>query len=158
MEVWVILYLNFEELTALGAEAGRVLDAGAGRILDVATGRVLDAGTGHGIAAPTQLLTEVDSFAQLLIGDIAITSLEHHSSMRRVLDVLLRHSRARLDATIIDQHPAAEAAVAAYFDYAHMLAASARLDAIGLEMRALASLMTGADPESDSARRFAFPD
>jgi hypothetical protein len=140
----VILYLSFEELTALSAEAERVLDASAA--------------PGYGIAAPPQFLAEVESFAQLLIGDVAVTSIDQQRSMRRVIDVLLQRCRARMDAVILDQHPAAESAVAAYFDYAHVLAASSRLDIIGGEMEAMVRVMTGAEPDSDAARRFTFPE
>jgi hypothetical protein len=139
----VILYLSFEELTALNAEAERVLDA---------------AGAGHGIAAPPQFLAEVESFAQLLVGDVAITSLDHQRSVRRVVDVLVQRCRARMDAAVVEQHPAAEGAVAAYFDYAHVLAASSRIDVIGAEMQAMVHVITGDDPDSDAARRFSFPE
>jgi hypothetical protein len=140
----VILYLSFEELTALSAEAERVLDSSGSRT--------------HGIAAPPQFLAEVENFAQMLVGDIAVNSLEQHGSMRRVVDVLLQRARARMDTMVLEQHPAAESAVAAYFDYAHMLAASSRLDHVGSEMKALVDVMTGEDPESDAGRRFSFPD
>jgi hypothetical protein len=140
----VILYLNFEEVTALSAEAERMLDASAA--------------AGHGIAAPPQFLADVEQFAQLLIGDVAITSLDQHRRIRRVVDVMLQRSRGRMDAAITDQHPAAEMAVASYFDYAHLLSASHRLDVIGAEMEAMVRVMTGDDPDSDSGRRFSFPD
>jgi hypothetical protein len=140
----VILYLSFEELTALSAEAERVLDASAA--------------AGHGIAAPPQFLAEVETFAQLLVGDVTVTSIGQQRSMKRVVDVLLQRCRARMDALVLEQHPAAESAVAAYFDYAHVLAASGRLDVIGTEMEAMVRLMTGAEPDSEAARRFDFPD
>lgn len=139
----MILYLSFEELAALSAEAERTLDA---------------IGAGRGIAAPPQFHAEVEQFAQSLTGDVSVTSLQHHDSMRRVLDVLLQRARARMDTAVIEYHPAAEHAVAAYFDYAHMLAASSRLDVIRGEMEALVDLMTGETPDSDSSRRFSFPD
>jgi hypothetical protein len=140
----VILYLSFEELTALTAEAERVL--------------VAFAAPGQGIAAPPQLLADVEEFAQLLVGDVAVTSLEQQRRMRHVVDHLLGGCRERLDAAILEQHPAAEHAVAGYFDYAHILTASDRLDRIGVEMEALVQVMTGEDPDSDAGRRFIFPD
>jgi hypothetical protein len=140
----VILYLSFEELTALGAEAERLLDAATA--------------AGGGIAAPPQLLAEVEQFARLLIGDVTVSSLEHQRSMRRVVDHLLQRCRTRMDDSIVEQHPAAESAVAAYFDYAHVLAASDRLDRVGAEMTALVEVMTGEKPESETARRFSFPE
>jgi hypothetical protein len=140
----VILYLSFEELTALGAEAERVI--------------VASTADGHGIAAPPRLLAEVESFAQLLTGDVAVSTLDHQRSIRRVIDHLLNGCRARMDALILDQHPAAEGAVAAYFDYAHVLSASSRLDRLGTEMEVLLQVMTGEDPDSDAGRRFSFPE
>lgn len=140
----MILYLSFEELTALSAEAERVLDAGAA--------------SGTGIAAPPQFLAEVESFAQRLVGDVPVTSLDQQRSMHRVVEHLLHRCRVRMDTAIRENHPAAESAVAAYFDYAHVLAASQRLDVIGTEMSSLVQVMTGEDPESEAARRFTFPD
>jgi hypothetical protein len=140
----VILYLSFEELTALSAEAERALDASAS--------------TGHGIAAPPQLLAEVEQFAQLLTGDVAVTTLDQQRSMRRVIDHLLDACRVRMDTLVLDQHPAAEGAVAAYFDYAHVLSASSRVDRLGTEMEVLLQVMTGEDPDSDAGRRFSFPE
>jgi hypothetical protein len=140
----VILYLSFEELTALSAEAERVLG--------------VDGASGGGIAAPPQFLAEIEQFARLLVGDVNVENLEQQRSMRRVVDHLLQRCRVRMDSSITEQHPAAEAAVAAYFDYAHVLAASDRLDSIGAEMTALVQVMTGEDPESESASRFSFPE
>jgi hypothetical protein len=140
----MILYLSFEELTALSAEAERVLAAG-------------DA-TGYGIAAPPAFLAEVEQFAQLLVGDVAVESLEQQRSMRRVVDHLLGRCHRRMDALVTEQHAAAESAVAAYFDYAHVLTARTRLDVIGEEMAALVHVMTGEDPESEGGRRFEFPE
>jgi hypothetical protein len=140
----VILYLSFEELSALSAEAERVLAA--------------NGVAGHGIAAPPQFLAELEHFAQLLVGDVHVETLEQQRSMRRVVDVLLERCRVRMDRFVTEQHPAAESAVAAYFDYAHVLTASNRLDVIGTEMTALVQVLTDEDPESDTARRFSFPE
>jgi hypothetical protein len=140
----VILYLSFEELSALSAEAERVLAA--------------NAAAGHGIAAPPQFIAEVEHFAQLLVGDVHVETLQQQRSMNRVVEFLLERCRGRMERMVIEQHPAAEGAVAAYFDYAHVLSARHRLDAIGTEMAALVDLMTGDDPESDAGRRFSFPE
>jgi hypothetical protein len=141
----MILYLSFEELSALSAEAERVLAAHR-------------ATEGYGVAAPPQLMDEVEQFAQLLTGDVSVENLDQQRSMRRVVSYLLGGCRARMDRIVLEQHAAAESAVAAYFDYAHVLTASRRLDVIGEEMAALVEVMTGEDPESDAARRFVFPE
>jgi hypothetical protein len=144
----MILYLSFEELTALSAEAERVLDAGRGA----------GPGAGHGIAAPPQFIAEIERFAQLLVGDITVRTLEQQRALGTVVEFLLHRCRGRMDSMIEEQHPAAESAVAAYFDYAHVLSARHRLDLLGREMASLVQVMTGQDPESEAARRFSFPD
>lgn len=140
----MILYLSFEELAALGSCAERVLFA--------------NAATGHGIAAPPQLVADVEQFTHRLTGDIAITSIEDQRTLQLVLRHLVDRCRAEMDEAVILQHAAAESAVASYFDYAHVLTVSHRLTAIGEEMAAIVHLMTGDDPESESGRRFSFPE
>lgn len=140
----MILYLSFEELSALSAEAERVLAASSA--------------AGYGIAAPPQVVAEIEQFAHLLVGDVTIETIEQQRSMQRVVGYLLDASRDRLDRVVLEQHAAAEGAVAAYFDYAHLLTASRRLDSIGEEMSALIRVMIGEDPESEAGRRFAFPE
>lgn len=140
----MILYLSFEELSALSAEAERVLAASAA--------------AGYGIAAPPKVLAEIEQFAQLLVGDVAIETIEQQRTMRRVVTYLLDRCRERMERVVLEQHAAAESVVAAYFEYAHVLTASRRLDMIGDEMAALVQVMTGDDPESDAGRRFAFPE
>jgi hypothetical protein len=100
-----------------------------------------------------QFLAEVEQFAQLLVGDVAVESLEQQRSMRRVVDDLLGRCHRRMDALVTEQHAAAESAVAAYFDYAHVLTARSRLDVIGEEMAALVHVMTGEtrSPRADAA-------
>jgi hypothetical protein len=140
----VILYLSFEELAALGSCAERVLFA--------------NAATGHGIAAPPQLVADVEQFAQRLESEISIATLEDHRTLQLVVGELLDRCRAAMDEAVIMQHAAAESAVAAYFEYAHVLTVSHRLQAMGDEMAAIVQLMTGDDPDSESGRRFSFPE
>jgi len=139
----MILYLSFEELSALGASAERVLQAG---------------NAGQGIVAPPQFLAEVEQFSQRLDGDIHFTNLIEQRGAQRIVDHLLAGCRIRLDEMILQHHAADESAVAAYFDYAHVLTVSRRIHVIGDEMAALAELMTGDDRDSDAARRFSFPE
>jgi hypothetical protein len=140
----VILYLSFEELAALGSCAERVLLA--------------DMVSGHGIAAPPQLVADVEQFSQRLTGDIAITTLDDQRTLQLVVKHLLDQARAAMDEAVIMQHAAAESAVAGYFEYAHVLTVSHRLHAIGEEMAAIVQLMTSDDPDSESGRRFSFPE
>lgn len=139
----VILYLSFEELAALGSSAERVLFA--------------HAAAGHGIAAPPQLIEHVEQFSHRLTGDIAVSSLEDHRTLQLVVKHLVDHASAQMQEAILLQHAAAESAVAAYFEYAHVLGVSHRLQAIGDEMAAIVHLI-GEDPDSEGGRRFSFPE
>lgn len=139
----MILYLSFEELAALGSSVERVLFA--------------HAATGHGIAAPPRIIEDVEKFSQRLTGDITITSLEDQRTLDLVVKHLLEDSHARMQEMIVVEHAAAEGAVAAYFEYAHVLGVSHRLQAIGDEMAAIVQLI-GDDPDSESGRRFSFPE
>jgi hypothetical protein len=140
----MILYLSFEELAALGSSVEQVL--------------VANAASSHGIAAPPQLLAEVEQFSQRLTGDMAFATLEDQRGAQLVVKHLLAGSLARMDEAVIMQHAAAETAVAAYFEYAHILGVHNRLQAMGNEMAAIVQLMTGEDPESETGRRFSFPE
>jgi hypothetical protein len=140
----VILYLSFEELAALGSSADRVLFAGAA--------------SGHGVVAPPQLLADVEQFSHQLSGDIAVKSLQQQRTLQLVVRHLLDGCRANMDEAVLLQHAAAESAVAAYFEYAHVLTVSQRVNAMGSEMAAIVQVMTGADPDSESGRRFSFPE
>lgn len=138
------LHCNFEELTALASTAERVLIAhGAGEVP---------------VAAPPRALADLEALAPRLAGEISITTLYAQRSVQRALELALEDTRARLDALVLDQHPAAEDAVAAYFEYAHILAVLDRTRRIGAEMSVLIELMTGRAPDDDTARSFAFPD
>lgn len=139
----MILHCDFEELAALAAAVARALDPGA---------------AGQSVAAPPEALREVEALLPRLVGDIAIDTLAEQAALRRAVGFLVDELRVRMDSTILDQHPAAEAAVLSYFDYARVLSVQVRLDRIGLEMAALVELMTGHQASTDSAQRFSFPD
>lgn len=139
----MILYLNFEEIAALSATARDVLGAGA---------------SGHGVIAPPRIDAEVEQFVDSLSGDIGVHSLAEQQRALRVVRHLLQHCRIRMDHEILEEHPAAETAVAAYFTFAHMLTVERRVVVMGEEMAKLVRLMTGEDPDSDTGRRFSFPD
>ncbi len=138
------LHCNFEELTALASTAERVLLAhGSG---------------GASVAAPPLALADLEALAPRLAGEISIQTLSAQRSVQRALALALEETRARMDVLILDQHPAAEDAVAAYFEYAHILAVLERTRRIGTEMTMLIELMTGRAPDEEIARSFAFPD
>lgn len=139
----MILYLSFEELTALSATASDVLAAD-----DI----------GHGVIAPPRIDAEIERFAQHLVGDVTLASIDEQQRALRVVRHLLQFCRIRLQEAVLTEHPAAERAVAAYFTFAHVLTVEQRVSMIGDEMASLVRLMTGEEPDSETGRRFSFPD
>jgi hypothetical protein len=140
----MILYLSFEELTALNNSAAEVLAE--------------DAAGAQGINAPPLVLAAVEELIPYLNGDITLRSLDEQRRVERAVRHLTLHARRQMEHAVLEAHPAAEAAVAAYFDYAHLLAVSNRVDAIGEEMAALVRLLTQLHPDSEAGRHFAFPE
>jgi hypothetical protein len=140
----VILHLSFEELSSLRSGTDRVLEA--------------DAHAGAGIAAPPQVIADLEQLAPLLTGDISISTLEQHRRLRVSIAHLLDDARLQMEHAILEQHAAAEVAIAAYFDFAHLLAVLRQLDRLRAEMVAMVQVLTGDDPDSAEARRFFFPD
>jgi hypothetical protein len=138
----MILHCSFEELTALNAGVERLL---------------AEADKG-GVAAPPDVLPDLEALAPRLTGDLDLQTLAEQASIERAVGHLLAEARERMDATILEQHPAAEGAVQAYFDYAHTLTVADRLRRIGDEMRALIELMTGEPPSEETASSFSFED
>ena len=138
----MILYCNFEELSALAAGLARALEsAGAGA---------------HPVAAPPRAIADIESLIPRVSAELTLTSLAEHASVRRAVAHVLDEARARVDAAVLEQHPAAEDAVLAYFDFAHVLTVLDRLDRVGQEMAALVEVITGQPASSDVAQRFSF--
>ncbi|MCI0432322.1 MAG: hypothetical protein L0271_01545, partial [Gemmatimonadetes bacterium] len=129
----MILHCTFEELAAIDAAIERVRHP---------------SGTG-GVAAPPAVLPDLEALAPRLIGDLAIETLDDQQSVQRALEFLVADTRERTDSFILDQHPAAEDAVLAYFEYAHILTVLGKIRHIGGEMRAIIELMTGRAPKDD---------
>lgn len=138
----MILQCTFEELSVMSAAAERVLAA---------------AGAG-GVAAPAQVITDIEALAPRLTGDIGVHSLSEVNAIQRAARYLLDDARERTDALILEQYPAAEAAVVAYFEYAHILTFLDRTKRISAQMTALIELMTGVPPTEETAREVSFPD
>lgn len=136
----MILHCSFEELTALAAGIERVL-AQADR---------------GGVAAPPDVLPDVEALAPRLTGDLDLETLASQARVERAVEHLFDEARSRMDASVLEQHPAAESAVQAYFDYAHILTVLDRVRRIGAEMRALIELMTGEPPSEETAGSFSF--
>ncbi|HEX7088991.1 MAG TPA: hypothetical protein VF192_02575 [Longimicrobiales bacterium] len=139
----MILRCSFEELSALTAGAGRVLDAYA---------------TDGRVSAPAEVAATLETLLPELTGDLSIGTLEQQQRLERALEAVLEDVKRRMDELIIEQHPAAEDAVAAYFEYAHVLTVLDRLRKMGMEMQAIIELTTGRPADEEMARTVTFPD
>lgn len=139
----MILHCTYEELTALGATAGRVVSA---------------ADDGARVAAPPQALADVASLQPRLHGDLSIASLEEQRSVERAVEYLLDELRERMNGFILSQHVGSEDSINAYFDYAHVYGLRERVRSLGREMAVMIELMTGEAPTAESARFVTFPD
>ena len=140
----MILHCTFEELSALGAGGERVL-AEAGSGVSVVT-------------APPEVIADVEALLPRLIGDLSVTTLAEQQSIARAVTFIVAELKQRLDAQILDTHPADEYAVGAYFDYAHALSVQDRVVRVGKEIAAVIELLTGAPPTPDMVRNFTVPD
>ena len=140
----MILYVNFEELTALRSGARALLereDAGEGSVL-----------------APTEERARVEAVVPLLAGDISVSTLDELRTVEKAILAIVECLRVEMDTTVLATHAAHEGAVAAYFDYAHGLTVVHRLGELASEMAALIGLVTGAPPTPETSRSFRFPD
>jgi len=140
----VIVYCNFEELTALKAGAHQVLDGYAPE---------------HGmIAAPPEERERVAALVPQLGGDFSVTTLAEQRSLLHAVAIIVGILRVEMESMVTANHPAHEVAVSAYFDFAHALSVQTRLYEVGLEMEALVELVTGGPVTEELARDFVFPD
>ncbi len=140
----MILHCTFEELAALSAGAERVLTEASG--------------AGLAVAAPPEVVADLEALGPRLTGDLSIVTLADARSISRAAAYVLTDLKARMDSHILLEHPASERTVQAYFEYAHVLSVEDRLRRIADQMSALIELMTGAPPDEQSARTMAFPD
>lgn len=140
----MILHCTFEELSALSAGAERVLaEAGSGASI---------------VTAPPEVIADVESLVPRLVGDISVMTLAEQQSIARAVTFILAELKQRLDAQVLDMHPADEFAVQAYFEYAHTLTVQDRVMRLGAEMQAIIEVLSGAPATSDLARNFTIPD
>ena len=140
----MILYCTFEELSAVSAGAERVLaEAGSGAAV---------------VVAPPEIVADVEALLPRLNGDITLSRLAEQQSIARAITYIVAELKQRLDSSVLEEHPASEYAVGAYFDYAHALAVQDRVVRIGAEMAAIIEVTTGRAPTAESSREFTFPD
>jgi hypothetical protein len=141
----MILYCNFEELTAISAAAERILQQS-------------DAGGIEPVMAPPELVADIEALTGRDIGDMSITTLGQQRSVHRAMEHLLSEARRTMDHFVLQLHAADEQAVASYFEYAHILTVLERVRLIGEQMRAVIELVTGQAPTPDDLYEFTFPD
>ena len=140
----MILHCTYEELSALSAGGERVL-ADSGTPTSVVT-------------APPEVIADVEALLPQLAGDLSMTTLAEQQSVARAVTFIVAELKQRMDAMILDMHPADEYTVQAYFDYAHALSVQDRVIRVGKEMAAVFEVLHGRAPTSDDARTFTLPD
>lgn len=140
----MILHVNYEELTALQSGARVFLDreeAGEGSVL-----------------APCEERTRVEAVLPQLEGDLSFSTLHDLREVQVAIHAIVTCLRVEMEFAVVATHAADEDAVAAYFDFAHALSVSGRIDELASEMEALIELVTGAPPTDETSRSFLFPD
>lgn len=140
----MILTCNYEELIALREGARVLLDEGPRESCAV--------------AAPPESRTRVEALLPRLDGDVGIETLAEQREVQVAVDAIVECLRSQMEAVITASHPAAEGAVAAYFDFAHALSVQSRLWEVESEMVALIELVTGQPATPETAVTFVFPD
>jgi hypothetical protein len=140
----VILYCNYEELTALKAGARVLLDRA-------------EADSERARLSP-RLRADVENLLPLLDGDISLSTLGEVLSVERAVIAIVRHMRVDMETKVVVTHPAEEGAVAAYFDFAHGFVVEHRVREMAAEMEALTELVTGEEPTREAVGSFDFYD
>lgn len=140
----MILHCNFEEIQALKAGGSSILEGGAEGSSCVPT--------------PAATRACVEALLSRLVGDFDVESLADARGLRVAVVAIVDHLRAGMEALVLDSHAADESAVAAYFDFAHALSVSHRLDELVAEMEAVVELLTGEPADDEVALAFRFPD
>jgi hypothetical protein len=140
----VILYCNYEELTALKAGARVLLDRA-------------EADSERARLSP-RLRADVENILPLLDGDISLSTLGEVLSVERAVIAIVRHMRVDMETKVVVTHPAEEGAVAAYFDFAHGFVVEHRVREMAAEMEALIELVTGEEPTREAVGSFDFYD
>jgi hypothetical protein len=141
----MILACNYEEVTALSHGARALLGESFTE-------------PHSPVAAPTEAREAVEAILPRLTGYLSFTTLADQQVAELAVNSIVEHLREAMEVNVGVTHPAAEEAVAAYFDFAHALSVLFRLRELGAEMRALLEVMTGRAVDAESAETFHFPD
>ena len=137
----MILRMSFEELTALNSAAERLLSSPEG----------------GGVAAPPEIMAELETHLPIP-GDITVRTLGQQRRLAGAVGYVLDHLKRRMDALTVEQYVGSDDSVNAYFDYANVLNLHVRLEAMGRKMGALVELMIGEPPTPEAEEEIAFPD
>ncbi|MEX2531947.1 MAG: hypothetical protein WD960_14355 [Gemmatimonadota bacterium] len=140
----MILACNYEEVTALSHGARTILHESQG-----------ESGV---VAAPSAARSAVGALAPRLTGDLAVHTLADQRELERAVEFIVVRLRREMNTAVLETHPAAEEAVAAYFDFAHSYAVLGRLRELGREMAAIVEVMTGEPPTEEVVLSFQFPE
>lgn len=139
----MILTCTFEEIGALRHGASHLLgERSRGRLP---------------VAAPPMGREEVEALLPRLTGDLALETLAEQRQVLQAVAAIVDYLKEEMDLWVMTNHPADEAAVSAYFLYAHALTVLARLSEMGHEMEALIEIVTGSPATPQVAATFHFP-
>ena len=141
----MIVTFSFEEIQALREGARAVLDR------DVGTGSVA-------VAAPPEERVRVERLIAAMNGHISMRTLAEQRRAQAAVGTITRALLDRMHHEIDATHPAAEPAVASYFEYAHARTVLRRVRDVGEHMTALIEVVTGSPPDDVIAETFVFPD
>lgn len=141
----MILSFNFEELRALASGADLLLADPA----SVSESSVVET---------AEALAQVEIIRGRLNGDITVTTLSEQRAIRLAVGLITEELQDRLEAAVLEFHPAHEEAVALYFDYAHSVTVLNRIDEMGHEMSAMIELITGGPATASTSSSVTFPD
>ena len=141
----MILHFNYEEIQALRAGARTCL----GEVGSAPSSAVI---------APSETRAQVEALLPRLSGDLSLSTLAEIREVQLAVSAVVEILRAQMESMVLAMHAADEDAVSAYFDFAHGLTVSSRVDQLAAEMEAMIELVTGETPSAEAARTFRFPD
>ena len=141
----MLLHFNYEEIQAL--------KAGARSYLGEVGAQPMSA-----VLAPSEGRAHVEALLPRLSGDLSFSTLEELRLVQDTVSGLVETLRVQMESTVLATHAADEDAVSAYFDFAHGLTVSRRIEEIAAEMEAMIELVTGEAPSGEAAQTFQSPD
>ncbi len=102
----MVIYFSYEELQALRVGARALL--GEGRVTASAV-----------VMTPPESLVQVEQLLPLLHGDMSLATLLELRNVQAAVAAIVDGLRTEMESAVLATHAADEAAVSAYFDFAH---------------------------------------